>query len=447
MSMGALPGNGLFLSILLTATVFLWPSVLTAQDDPANDPLFFDESQLFSEENIVTPPVSAQSEATPLYTDLRSVGFSGRLATYAIYGADRDWLFGRGGRFDDNDLTILTEADFFIDIRLQKEVKAFIDVGLLNFADPDGLATDNVLTTLIDIKEFFVDMNIDRALYIRSGKQFLKWGRTFFWNPVDFVNTDQKDFLNLNQIRSGVYGVRLHAPMGVERNAYMFVKTADADNLDDFSWLGKYEFLTNGSEIGVSVLLKPRQASRFGVDLSSRIQEWNIAFETAVSYGSNTPRVGMTNGQIVTDVPAGQWILESALNLSRAWNWERPDRIQFSYEVFYNGDGYSYNILDDPDKAAYLFANGLYQPNYLSTWYHAAFVTISEFPTHSTTLTLNGIQNLVDFSAILSAGLDYIVTDGFTVGVQLSAFIGQNNSEYLLAGNAVEGRLTSTLLF
>jgi hypothetical protein len=38
------------------------------------------------------------------------------------------------------------------------------------------------------IKEFFIDTNLRQKVYFRMGKQVLKWGQGYFWNPSDLLH-------------------------------------------------------------------------------------------------------------------------------------------------------------------------------------------------------------------------------------------------------------------
>ncbi len=68
---------------------------------------------------------------------------------------------------------------------------------------------DPLQTTL---KEFFADGNYKYKVYVRFGKQNLKWGRGYLWNPTDLISQDRKDFGDMDARREGVYGLKMHIP-------------------------------------------------------------------------------------------------------------------------------------------------------------------------------------------------------------------------------------------
>ena len=64
------------------------------------------------------------------------------------------------------------------------------------FPPPSSLLfIENQDTTLL-IKEVFVDFNLANTVYFRAGKQVLKWGTGYFWNPTDLINIEHRSFTN-----------------------------------------------------------------------------------------------------------------------------------------------------------------------------------------------------------------------------------------------------------
>jgi hypothetical protein len=436
--------------VFIIIVMFLFATNLVAEDLLDDS---FDEGTLFQEEIFVSKPGNTENLAET-YTEKKSVNFTGQLRFDSYYAVKRDWLKGKGS-FDSNQLMVYTEGDLFLDVRLKKGIKAFMDLGIYNLSsalpssdvtEGSGLSSGSG-SSYVDFKELFLDFNKDREIYFRVGKQFLKWGTTYFWNPTDLVNQDKRNFLDLNRIRSGTYGTKMHIPIGLDRNLYVFLDTSDVDNLDGFACATKYEFILGSSEVGLSMWNKKNRTSVYGVDFSGRLFGFDLKGELALSYGSNANRLVEKDGNLQTGFITDEWVPKATMNWSKTINWERADRITFSYEFFYNGDGYSENLFKNQTKMDYLIDNNLYEMNYMAKTYQAFFVAISEFPTHSTTFNINGIQNLVDYSMIVYSGLTYYVTEGFDISGNIAMYFGQDNSEYLLYGNALQFQLLSRIYF
>ena len=181
-----------------------------------------------------------------------------------------------------NQLQLYSDADFFLDLRFQKGIKGYIDIYLGQINDPDIPTAQSLI---VNIKEYFIDFNLDYTSYFRVGKQYLKWGQGYFWNPIDFVNVDKKDFLNLNQALEGVYGLKVHIPNGTKRNLYFFLNSQESDDINDISLVSKYEVALKNIEVGVSSLLKYNQPSRFGLEASTYIFGFDLLTELSILNG------------------------------------------------------------------------------------------------------------------------------------------------------------------
>ena len=47
------------------------------------------------------------------------------------------------------------------------------------------------------------------------------------------INIEKRSFFDLDYLRTGTYGTRLHIPFGYAENIYFFLNYNQADNLDD----------------------------------------------------------------------------------------------------------------------------------------------------------------------------------------------------------------------
>ena len=400
-----------------------------------------DENNLFAEDLIMQAP---KDNFTDLYNEQKSVNLTGQFQFDSNYSINRDWMQGKGA-FADNKLRTYTHGDFYLDIRLKKDIKAFLDLGIANVSSK--ISTDNSSTSLADIKELFVDFNIERKIYMRIGKQYLQWGRNYFWNPVDLVNIERKNFLNLNASLAGTYGTRLYLPFGAGQNLYFFANSNEANNLDKFALVTKYEFLAGDTEYGLSMWTKKGKTPVYAVDFSTNKINWDITGEISFSKGSTFTRMEIEKGSLVTKSITDKLVAKAALNLSHSFKWEKANRINFSYEIFYNGAGYSENIFKNKEKKEYLFHTNLYIPNHHAQLYHACFFSIADFPYRYTKFSLNGIQNLVDYSGIISTGLSYQITHGFEVATKLAVYFGDDNSEFMNDGYGLAVHFYSKIIF
>lgn len=421
--------------VLLLLGTILFPG--NALAETVNDPeAVFDTTTSVSSTN--------SQSVSPGYNDQKSVNFSGQLQATGGFLLNRDWMSGKGNAANNQTLQV-TEGDFLLDLRYPNGLKAFIDASVLHSSAP--ISTANASDTSLGIKEFFVEYHVNHQIYVRTGKQFAVWGRSYFWNPVDFVNRNRQDFYNLTALQSGVVGTRLDFPMGTDSNLYFFLDQDGVTNPKDLAGVAKADLTWGNLAVGFSIWSRYRAVTQYGFDWSTNIWNWNVSSEFAISHGSNQLRmIDSPDGPVVGRAPSA-WQARSTLTLMRQWNWERPNRITGTLEMFYNGDGYSTNVLDNPETATYLQTHNLIASNQLSSFYSAAFVTVSEFPTHDQSCAINGLLNAIDGSNVLSAQMTHNFSTDFNISALIANLSGGQNTEYGRSGAGVRVQAQTTLKF
>lgn len=386
-----------------------------------------DEDLLFQTEIINSNIPSTQSnqsadEFTTLYNEKKSVNFSGQLNFESDYFIQKECL-ENGADWSANQQLTYTDTDIFLDIRHPKQIKTFLDLNLLYLTSVTGNA--NMAVT---VKELFLDFNLAEKTYFRIGKQFINWGTTYFWNPVDFVNSNRRNFFSLNAIRGGTSGIRMHVPDTWERNLYFFINLDQTSNLQEISLTSKYVWVMNSSEFGLTLYNKYQRNTKLGLDISTKMDIYNIKSELAIAPYSDQSKVTGENDP---------WPVNWTLNIGRTFNWERANRIMANYEFFYNAQGYRENIFADSTKKDLLLDHNLYEMNHYAWAYHAFFVSINEFPSHSSQCNFQLLQSLLDHSGIASMGLTYAIIDELNVLGNLYYFFGKEDTEYLQSGNRI----------
>jgi hypothetical protein len=392
------------------------------------------------------------------------VGLSGQLQALSTYSVGRAFVEG-SGNLADNNLANLIGGDFLVDIRLQKGFKAFLDLNL-GFV-PGGTPVAHTITpvawpytlgpfpqsstllfienqeTALLIKEVFVDFNLSNTVYFRAGKQVLKWGTGYFWNPTDLINIEHRSFTNTSALLQGVFGLRSDVVFSPNWHLYTFLNLngvqADAE---DVAFAARSEFLVGSTEFGVSSWTKWGKVPVFGADLSTPLfWSMNLTSEAAFSWGDIQNKLDPVTFQpySVTD----QLVAKVDVGLSRSFDaLDVQDRIMVEVEFFYNSDGYSQDMLQVPG-----FAPTYFQTGYYGQYYGAAFITISDFGSPNMTLSLSGLANLSDQSGTALAGLSYSPVNNFTLSLQLGANLGPAYKEYTVSGSQFFGILGATVNF
>jgi hypothetical protein len=413
------------------------------------------EDEFFGSAQVEAPKGTAEKQNVADVVEKEHVGLSGQLQAMSTYTVSRSYFNG-SGNLADNTFSNLVGGDFLVDIRLQKGFKAFLDLNLgfvpggtpttHTFYPGPLVLTENQETALL-IKEVFVDFNVANTVYFRAGKQVLKWGTGYFWNPTDLINIEHRSFTNLDALRQGVFGLRSDVVFAPWWHLYTFVNLNGVTSADiwDTAFAARSEFLVGATEFAASAWLKSGKIPVFGADLTMPLfWSLNLTAEGTLSWGDNQDKYDPTTGpyQVRT-----QLVPKIDVGLSRTFDaFDVKDRINVALEFFYNGNGYSqkmFELLSPLGPLQTFVAGGYFQSGYYGQYYGAAFVTISDFGTTNMTLTLSGLANFSDLSGTALAGWSWSPVNNFTLGVQLGAYLGADKREYTLGFNSTTLQLTS----
>lgn len=411
----------------------------------------------------------------------KGVFFSGSIDSGLDYYMKRDFFKNGSDDFNQNQLAGSLEADLRLTIRLDKGFKTVANLGVgyfplgrqitknyyqLNYDITNGLQTNSEQfyesnELIVMFKEFYIDADINKKVYFRAGKQFLKWGRGYFWNPTDLINVEKKSFFDMDSSLEGTYGLYMHIPFGAKFNIYGFVNAENADNLDKLGVAGKVEALLGPVEFSLSAMAKEGLYPTYGLDLSSRIPgiDLDVWGELSLSQGANelkivediisTP-ITMTNYETAQEKE--DFIPKFSLGLGRSFDIaDVEDRLMLNMEFYYNHNGH-----DDEELIEKLMDKGYlgqsilystYQPNSFGKVYMAFFGNFQQFINENMTLTLNAMGNLSDKSFVLLGGITYNPIYDFNIGMTLSGYLGEENREYTMAGNGMSVNLNASVDF
>ncbi|MEW6515639.1 MAG: hypothetical protein AB1439_01865 [candidate division FCPU426 bacterium] len=422
----------------------------------ADDRQALEDSLFDNPDAMVQAQPEPDSSAMPMPEEKTGVGFSGEI-TSVIADA-----LGRTQAADT--LYTYTVGDVFLDARLAQGAKVFADLEAMYYAQTQ--------LTQVSLQEFFCDFNFDRAVYFRAGKQVLQWGRCTLWNPTDLVNIDRPVFIRRIGTREGAYGLKFHVPYGTVFNLYGFVDTAAAVSAEKTAVALKAEYLLGNFEMAFSGWAKKGSVPVWGADFSTRVFGLDLVGEASVSRGDLKPRLEVNGGELLLREDPEAWRPRVSANLSRGFRvGDFDDRLLVAVEAYYNGAGLPADVLSDqtayPLAAPWVASDEsgqllpvtsatrkmaleyyrLREPNNLSPWYTAVFVTFSRFLLTDMTATGNYLRNLLDQSSVASVGLTYSRLNGFSIGALVNAYFGEPEREYTVDGGKLEGQLTFSLVF
>jgi len=429
------------------------------------------EDEFFGSADVEAAKGAAEKQNVADVVEKDHVGLSGQLQTQSTYTMTRNFVQGVTTA-SDNRFQNAIDGDFLVDIRLQKSFKAFLDLNIefvpggtpmmhtitpvgwpynpAPFPAPSSLVFFENQDTALLVKEVFVDFNIANTVYFRAGKQVLKWGTGYFWNPTDLINIEHRSFTDTSALLQGVFGLRSDVVFSSNWHLYTFLNLNGVQDITTTAFAARSEFLVGSTEFAVSAWLKSGKLPVFGADCTMPLF-WSMNFtsEASISWGDNQDKLDtLGNAYSVRD----QLVTKIDVGLSRTFDaLDVQDRVSVNLEFFYDSDGYSQNMFDvlSPVLGGLqkFFTGGYFQSGYYGQYYGAAFVTINDFGSTVMSLTLSGLANFSDASATVMAGLSYAPVNNFTLSLQLGSYLGPNNREYTGVFNPATLSITNNQFF
>lgn len=434
-------------------TLFLFFIFLAVSACVAEIPV--DENEMFSDTETVVQTVAKGGGTAPDAAEKEnSLGISGEIISLNLLTLSRDFI--EGGSNNDNYSESIGIGNLLFDARYKRFYKFFSNIEFYDSFKENDFKSN--------LKECFLDTPIENSIYLRWGKQVLQWGRCYLWNPTDLINVDKPTFIKRIGYRDGVYGLKIHVPKGTDYNFYGFVDTGKKLKSDEMGGALKAEFLTGATEMAFSWWNKKGYLPVWGYDFSTRILKVDVSGELTVSDGFIRDSMREENGVLYRDRIKDEWITRASLNVGKSFDWnDQNEKINLSGELFYNEAGYDKKIFEEDnqyaysepvyaegrntpilsgDKKTFLILNDLYEMNYCARYYAAVFTTINKFFTSDYTLTLNWIENLVDYSGIFTLGINYQNINDWYVDLNTYAFIGSEDSEYTFMNEGLSFQLS-----
>jgi hypothetical protein len=447
--------NGPLFFHLVILIFFCLISSCFAEEPVDENAMFSDTQTVIDNQNIVTASENTKDKKKNTF------GISGELYSISQFNIVRRLSVEEEDRIENDELSSLGLANLFLEERFQNGFKAFADLECQYLAKKNDWEKS--------VRELFLDMHINNRIYFRLGKQVLQWGRCYFWNPTDLINSDKKTFEKKIGYRDGTYGLRVHQPFGTQWNWYAFVDTGNKFRQEDLAGAFKIETVINRTEMAVSIWDKKNRNTVYGYDFSTRVYDLDAAGEISFSQGGNNNRLEENNGVLSQERNCDRWVSQFSLDLGKAFDWnEQNDKISVTGEYFYNQSGYQENVFEDKgsyvyqtplyppgslqpiiagSKKTFFLMSNLYEMNYYGKNYAALFTSINHFYTSDYTLNFNWIENLNDHSGILSLGLDYQNLHDWYTNLILYSFLGPDNREYTFLNQSCLIELTLGIRF
>jgi hypothetical protein len=263
------------------------------------------------------------------------------------------------------------------------------------FQAPDPMSISATLS------EFHFSFDVKKRVFVRVGSQLLKWGATYFWTPVDFINRqkEQASILSVVDVRSGKPGLRIHVPIS-SMNLFLFTDVsrvvADGtvgDIAQTVAQAWRFDGVWGGVQLGTVGYVSPNTPERIGFDATGRMFGIDLYGECALTFFralDEAPELALSAGG------------------SRLFGKERNWTLRA--EGYYNHQGYG-------DTALSTLSPGSFTPFYSGKYYAYGELTGVNLIRTTTTASLFGFANVADgsFSTTLQFTVDLPGVLPFTV--------------------------------
>ncbi len=248
-------------------------------------------------------------------------------------------MLAEGQKVSDAALSNSTLFDTYLDSRVNDRVRAYAR-GRLTYnplanaggtvagGGQSGLgglgmgaaSTDEVRASLTQL---WLKFDIDRKVFITAGRQFVRWGASRFWNPVDVLNTTRFNPLLFFDDRVGPTMIKAHLPIeSLGWNLYAILLSEDAAKLEQLGVALRGEAVFGQVELGLSTVARKGMDPKVGLDVSAGVWDFDLTGEAAVWF------------------PQGEdprW--QASMGLSWTWAFGEDDSLILGAEYFHNPSG------------------------------------------------------------------------------------------------------------
>ena len=186
-----------------------------------------------------------------------------------------------------------------------------------------GMGTASTDEVRASLTQLWLKFDIDRKVFITAGRQFVRWGATRFWNPIDVLNTTRYNPLLFFDDRVGPTMIKAHVPIeSLGWNVYAILLAEDAAKLEQLGLALRAEAVFGQVEVGLSTVARKGQDPKIGVDVSAGIWDFDLTGEASLWFPQSLDPT---------------W--QASLGLSWTWAYGEDDSLILGAEYFHNPSG------------------------------------------------------------------------------------------------------------
>jgi hypothetical protein len=287
--------------------------------------------------------------------------------------------------------------------------------------------------------ELFADYNFDRAVFLRAGKQTVKWGVGYFYSPADVLSLAAIDAEKPEDEREGPVALKLHVPVGLD-NYYLYLISQNVSTPEAVALAPKAELLIGNLELALAAYYRPDLATRPRAILMATFPFFDLDLftESVLAYGSERGYVEKGPAGLLVSTLKDELFFQGSLGL----RYQRMDGLQglsLIAQYLFNGLGYQNPsvFVDNPQAVQLLLAQKRIGPADLALrgmHYLSARFSIDRYRESDFGFSLFLMANFSDGSGRLVPELNYGTAKNVTVRFKLPVNYGDPGSEYSPSG-------------
>ena len=428
----------LFIALLLCFTAVL------AQDNTLEDNLFGgssetseeetagnDENSLFGGSDFIIDITDADEPAVSVSDELlasEAVAIGGRISGGLRLSIDPDADTENGQEMFRAGLTNLNTR-LFLDARPDTEFRGFIK-GDISYSTDDGIS--------VDLREMFIDTDINNTVFLRLGKQTVNWGVGRFFSPANLINIETLDPENPDEELAGPVALKAQIPIGLDNlTAYAIVD--DINNGNSIALASRYEFLVANTEITLGGVYQFNNPWSLMTTAVGSFGDVNWFSETVLQGNVNNKFIVEDNSQPSGLIVRGTEDMYFSATLGGSYTFSDPSEednfsLSLTGQYLFNGFGYSdLSLFSEKQREI----SSLARTDALSfrdlrnrSQHYAAANASLRLRDYDFTPSVLWLGSLGDGSGRLSTSVRYSGIDNITPSFSHSYNYGDEGSEY-----------------
>lgn len=326
-----------------------------------------------------------------------------------------------GQKVSDIGLGNTTLFDAYFDSRINDRLRVYsrgrinynplADAPATSLAIPGlSLGPQNTDEVRVVLNQMWIKFDIGQRVFVTAGRQFVRFGATRFWNPVDVINNIKFNPLAFFDDRVGPTMLKFHLPIESKGwNFYGILLTENAAKVDSVGAVLRSEIVLGQAELGLVGALRKGQDPKIGADLSAGIGVFDLTAEIATWF---------------PDAANPQW--QASAGLSYSWAYGEDDTLVLGVEYFHNDQGVTaQTYLDSTLANAKLGKSSPYVPLFTGRDYAGLVATVlSPGDWNNSSVSLIGLSNLTDKSGTAQINFSTRVLTDLTVEAFTAANFG-----------------------